>query len=209
MKALKLFLKILPWLIIVFGAVFLFFLRSNNRLDTLIKPEETRETHRIIVNKIETLGKLELVKYKFKDVVEHTQKFRFIPNTRIILIASGEAVGCIDLSRINSDDVYVNGDSLMINLPAPELCYYKINHQDSKIYDTKFSLLNRTDTLVASAFKKAEKQIKESAISSGILHQTQVNAELILKPMLENMTGKDVFIGFDIKNQRLGFPNGL
>ena len=44
------------------------------------------------------------------------------------------------------------------------------------------------------SYKYAEANVKEAALSSGILHQTKVNAEKVLKPMLEEITGRRVVL---------------
>lgn len=206
MKILKSIFKILPWILLLFAGVFFYFSDNTQLLSALANPKISEtETHQVVIEKIEALGKLELVKYQFKDVLEYTQKLRFFPDSRIILIASGEAVGCIDLNQILEEDIFISGDTLMINLPPPELCYYKLDHQKSKVYDSKFTLLNRVDTLINAAFRKAERQIKQSAIQSGILQQTQSNARMMLTPMLEAMSGKTVILGFKLEGQKLDF----
>jgi hypothetical protein len=206
MKLLKLIFKIVPWILVLFAGIFFYFSDNTQLLSALTHPKVSEtETHQVVIEKIEALGKLELVKYQFKDVLEYTQKLRFFPDSRIILIASGEAVGCIDLSQMLEEDILVSGDTLMLNLPAPELCYYKLDHQKSKVYDSKFTLLNRVDTLINAAFRKAERQIKQSAIQSGILQETQKNARMMLVPMLEAMSGKKVILGFKLEGQKINF----
>ena len=45
---------------------------------------------------------------------------------------------------------------------------------------------------VTVADKQAEEQIRQSALSSGILEQTRQNADLILRPILEKVAGKPI-----------------
>lgn len=56
--------------------------------------------HNVILEKVESLGKLELVRYKFKDIVEHEMISQWLPDPKALLIVSGEAVGCIDLGKV-------------------------------------------------------------------------------------------------------------
>jgi len=150
-------------------------------------------TQTVVLEEISELGKLELVRYRFKDVVEHEQVRQWLPNPRAVLIVEGEAVGCLDLTKITADDITASGDSLIVHLPEPELCSYRINHDRSKVYNTENTFWEEA-SLVNEAYRRAEAQIRQSALSSGILEQTRANADKILKPFLERVSGKKVFL---------------
>lgn len=160
-----------------------------------VKNVET--THNVVLEKMQTLGKIELAKFTFRDVVEQQLVRDYLPNPKAILIVQGEAVGCIDLQKITADNITTKGDTLIIRMPPPELCTYKIDHQKSKIYHTEYAFMNE-QLLLDEAYKRAESQIYESALQSGILEQTKTNAELVLKPLFENLTGRYVILRYDL-----------
>ncbi|MVM38385.1 DUF4230 domain-containing protein [Spirosoma sp. HMF3257] len=168
-------------------------IRGNNLLSRFRKGDNT--TQRIVLKEITALGKLELVKYTFKDIVEHEQVNTFLPNANAILIVEGEATGCIDLTKITVADITTEGDSVTVQLPKPELCTWKINHDRSRVYDTRFSFLDQSQ-LVSDAYRKAEQQVRQSALNGGILEQTRQNANQILRPMLERISGRKVGLVF-------------
>jgi hypothetical protein len=147
--------------------------------------------HNIVLEKIEELGKLELVKYKFRDVLEYNVQYDWWPDSKAVLIISGEAVGCIDLKKIKAEDILDKKDTLYLTLPAPELCYYKLNHNESKVYNTQTYAMDES-RLVEGAYKEAEKQVKRTALQSNILAQTRENGEKMLKPLFENLAKKKV-----------------
>jgi hypothetical protein len=185
--------KILPLLIILLCGLFIW--RSCK--DTLLgKPQETVQvTHNTVLTKIEGLGRMELVRYNFKDVVEYNKEIsRWLPNAKSVLIVAGEAVGCIDLSQVTRQDVqFTNDSTITIRLPEPEICYFKVDHEKSKVFALENTYFQDA-ALVDDAYKFAEKNIRQSAITAGILEQTAQNADKILKPMLEGMTGKTVVL---------------
>ncbi|GGK75026.1 hypothetical protein GCM10011405_23790 [Rufibacter glacialis] len=152
-------------------------------------------SHHTVLTKIEEMGKLELVRFNFKDVVEYQKEVsRFLPNSKVALIVGGEAVGCIDLQKLQASDLQFIGDSVLhVSLPAPEICYYRIDHTQSKVFGKENTYFQDAD-LVDEGYKYAEENVKKAALASGILKQTSVNAEKILKPMLENMTGRKVYL---------------
>lgn len=157
--------------------------------------EKNISTHSLVVEKMEELGKLELVKVHVKDVVEHTveRPWYLGGDTRILLVVGGEAVGCIDLKKISKEDIS-GKDTLTITLPQPEVCYFKVNHSESKVYHVE--TLHEGSKITAEAFRQAEKQIEKAALQTGILAETQQNAEKVLKPLLEAISGKKVILRF-------------
>ncbi len=156
---------------------------------------QTETTHQSTLEKVEALGKLELVRMNIRDVMEHKIIRQWLPNASALLVISGEAVGCIDLQKVKPEDVVIDKDTLKLKLPAPELCYCKVNHKDSKVYETKNNYFTGID-LVDSAYKEAEKQLQKTALESGILDQTKQNATTILKPFFEGLGFKHVEISF-------------
>ncbi|MDX1908065.1 MAG: DUF4230 domain-containing protein [Bacteroidia bacterium] len=159
-------------------------------------PGKVIETHTVVLEKIELLGKMELVKYQFADALEYVEDKAWMPHPKVIMIAAGEAVGCVDFSRVDSNSIQTFGDSIIVVLPAPELCYYKLDQQKTRVVSTSFTTLYGSAQITAEAFKKAEDKIRESALNSGILHDTQVQADHMLKPMLEALSGKKVRLVF-------------
>ncbi|WP_291720033.1 DUF4230 domain-containing protein [Bernardetia sp.] len=187
-------------IVVLVGLGVIYFVLKQEKKELLTPKETITETNfKTVLEEVEGLGKLELVKYNFKDVVEHTQKHGYssVLDSKVLLIVAAEAVGCMDLTRIKSEDITEIGDSVYIHLPAPELCYYKIDHQKSKVYDAESLPFMEDDNLVGEAFAKAEKQIEKAALESGILVQTQAMAKTMLQPLLENITKKTVILTFE------------
>ncbi len=152
------------------------------------------DIHNIVLEKVEDLGKLELVKYTFRDVYEH-KEVGAISTDKVVLIVAGEAVGCVDLKKIRKNDIVERNDSLIVNMPKPEICYYKIDQKNTRIYDS-FYLTTNSSALFGRAYKEAEKAIKKTAEQSNILEQTQINAKQLLKPLFEQISKKKVLLIF-------------
>jgi len=206
----KYLFKLLPWLLLL---IMVFTLYLTNHWPFGKKEKEFQhiiETS-VILDKVEALGKLELVKYNFGEVFEYKrlsngkiignsimQTHNYNPDISVILIASGEAVGCIDLAKLKIFDIEVRDDSIFIDLPAPELCYYKLNLDDTKMYSFSkeswwsrlFSNNDEKNEILHMAYQQAEKKLQEAAISSGIYQSTNQNAINMLKPLLEQITEK-------------------
>ena len=172
------------------------FIWRNVKEVLLGKPrEDVQVTHHTVLDKIEDLGRMELVRYNFKDVVEYKKEYsRWLPDSRSVLIVAGEAVGCIDMSQVQARDVqFTNDSTITIRLPEPEICYFKIDHSKSKVLHMENTYFQDAE-LVDEGYKFAEKNVRTAALNSGILEQTAENADKILKPMLEGLTGKRILL---------------
>ncbi len=194
-------MKYVTW-VLIFILVIALGALSWESIRSFLFSKETVEivnTHNVVLEQIEKMGKLELVKYKFKDILEHSVKYKWVPSSTVALIISGEAVGCIDLQKVKKTDVVEKKDTVYVRLPDPELCYSKINHKESKVYDTKYTYFDDAN-LIDGAFKEAEKEIERIALQSNILEQTKENAEKILKPLLENISKKKIIFTYNPKN---------
>jgi len=198
MKIMNIKLIIRALLFGLLGVLLLYVWKNVLKKDVISEPVINQTT---ILKEITTLGKLELVKYNFKDIVEYEKEAtdyhminKFLPNAKAVLIVMGEATGCIDLMKISKSDIVIEKDTLIIYLPEPEICEYKINHEKSKVYDVSNGYFLEQGKMVDEAYKAAEKQIKNSALEMGILSQTTTNAEKILKPLLEKISLKKVVL---------------
>lgn len=166
--------------------------------------------HDLIVEKVSRLGKLELVHYQLKDIVEIApaevsvlesmllSQGLYAPS-RALLVVTGEAVGCIDLTKIKKEDIVETDSTLIVRLPRPEVCYVKVDHQRSRVYDVKVGWLSsvRESWLIEAGYRSAEEKIEEAAHESRLLEQTKENASIVLRPFIEQLTHKKVVLTFE------------
>lgn len=161
----------------------------------LFKANRTETNHTLVLEEMKAMGNLELAKYTFKDVVEHEVVKQWLPNAKAVLIVQGEAIGCVDLTKLEVGDVESRTDTLVVHLPEPELCVFKVDHDKSKVFSTEYALMDGAN-LVQDAYKAADAKIRSSALEMGILQQARDNADQMLKPILEKVSGQPVLIKF-------------
>ncbi len=182
----------------------------------------------VLLEKIEELGKLELVRYNYREIFDYKalsegkvkgstvlKLYDYSPDIKAVLIASGEAVGCIDLRKIRDQDIYIKEDSILLHLPDPELCYYKLDMEQTRIYDFErsgwwsrlFSGDEEMQSVIEKAYREAERQIRISALEGGILEETKTNAEKLLGPMFRELTGKTIVFSYKPAPQSLSPEN--
>ncbi len=209
MRLLKILFWIFPWFFLALCG----YLVWNNwdKLDFLpASSSDETQIHATIMDRMEKLGKLELTKYHFQEIteIERTGRdfyniFKLEGDSKAVLISRGEAVGCLDLTQLEIKDVRIQGDTLVVQLPAPEICYFKLDLDKTRVYSLQTGIFTSEKKFVESAYQSAEKQIRESALQSGILVQTKQNAEVILRPLLQELTGKQILLVYDIATVRI------
>ncbi len=221
LKRYKLALLFIPWILLL---IVLLLWSLGIKLPSFNKEIVEIQNTTVIVERIEELGKLELVKYNFREIYDYQaiskgkinsstalKTYDFNPDLKIALIASGEAVGCIDLRNMELNSVKISGDTLFFKIPASELCYYKLDLEKSRVYDFERSGFwsnifpddEEVTRAVDNAYREAEDQIRISALENGILEQTTLNAEKVLRPILEKISGKVVVFTYNPDNANL------
>ncbi len=202
MLILSIILKRLPWILLILALVWI----GLSQMGVKVIPESTETRHSLVLETVEALGKLEIVKYNFQEITELKKisaeldlkifKIKGGPDSKAVLITKGEAVGCIDLTKIRKEDIYQVNDTTYLKLPAPELCYYKINLQESQIYDLDLGYLSREQKarFMDELYSKAETELKNAALKSGILNQVNEGAVLLLEPLLESISNQKIIL---------------
>lgn len=186
-------LFILVCTIIITGfLVFLFFYIKHE-----FTTSRTEITETGMVQKITSMGKLELVKYTMKDIVEEKEIHPILPDSKVLFLAVGEVTACIDLTKVKRADITQHGDSVTVYLPQPEICYAALDHQKSKVYDIRGVWFQEgAKNMVEGVYKIAEKKILDNARQMNVLGMARQNAQLIFKPLLESISGKTVVLNF-------------
>jgi hypothetical protein len=179
-------------LVITCFLVFLFFYIKHE-----FGVSRTEITETGMVQKITSMGKLELVKYTMKDIVEQTEVHPILPDSRVLFLAVGEVTACIDLTKVKRADIIQSKDTVIVFLPQPEICYFKLDHDKSKVYDIRGAWFDQSAAnMVESVYKLAEKKVLDNAKDMNVLGMARQNAQLIFKPLLEGISGKTVILNF-------------
>ncbi len=157
---------------------------------------------KLILKSIEEIGNLELLKYRFNDIVEEriTRKLfdidNLAPDSKVLIVVNGEAVACINLKTVKPNDIQVYKDSIVILLPEPIICYSKVDHQNSKIYSMNLTARILNPEMADEAYRNAEGIIHDEAIRNGIITQAKLSAKKILNPLLKQISDKLIVLKF-------------
>lgn len=193
----RILIRIFPWIFsVLIIAVMYFLLRQQMNEDLEEAKLSLRQVH--VEEKIMSLGKLEFMHYKFKDVVFFRTIKPFlegsydIPDSEPIAIVNGIAVGGIDFNKVDESNFKFSNDSVLtLILPTPKLFDYDIEKDIQMITDydiEKEVVWDALQKLVISDMSDALKPM-ELAINEGHLDK-------IIEPVLESMTNEKITVRF-------------
>ncbi len=140
-------------------------------------------TGTVVVEVIQDLNRLATVRWTESVPVTResggTEFEQFLTGERVLLVAVGEVEAGVDLSALGEGDVRVEGETVTIRLPEPEIFSTDINEDATYVYDRDYGVLNfrPDDGLIKEARTEAEDRILDAARENGILEQAQSNAE--------------------------------
>lgn len=137
------------------------------------QPARTR-TSGVVVEGVRELDRLTAVRWTESVVVIKesggNRLERLLTGEKLLLVATGQVEAGVDLSKIGPDDVWVNGESVSIRLPQPEILSTSLDEKKTRVYDPLS--LRPDDDLVEAA-----REVLRGSEENGILDQTDKNAE--------------------------------
>jgi Protein of unknown function (DUF4230) len=142
----------------------------------------TTTTSPVVVEGIQDLDQLATVSWKESVIVSResggTELERFFSGEKVLLIATGNVEAGVNLAELGRDDVRVNGETVTIRLPEPEILSVSLDEDETRVYDRDFGLLNihPDDELAEEARDAALDRIEEAARDEDILDQAEQNA---------------------------------
>ena len=152
-----------------------------------------------VVNRIQQLNKLETVVFSVDTVVEGSKGSPVLPDAlfgdRILLIAHGQTVAGVDLSKLQADAVHVNGKSVTVDLPPSEIFFTRLDSGKTRVYARTTGLLVPQDAnLEGETRQNAEEQIRKAAIADGVLDTARANARASITSLLTGLGFESVTV---------------
>jgi hypothetical protein len=119
---------------------------------------------------------------------------RLFDGEEVLLIATGNVEAGVDLGEIQKNDVSVNGDTVTIDLPKPEILSASLDEKKTHVYDRDMSPLNfhPDDDLVEEARLRAVEKIEASARENGILDTADQNAQNSIRAFVTTLGFEEV-----------------
>jgi Protein of unknown function (DUF4230) len=145
-----------------------------------------------VIRQIRQLQRLETVSYTMDKIVSGERENPVLPSflagDRLLLVVHGEAIAGVDLSKLQPNDVVVNGQSISIRLPQAEIFTVRLDNAKTRVYSRDTGLFSTPDpNLEGEVRQAAEQQIQAAALQDGILNTADKNARQTLTSMLTGL----------------------
>jgi hypothetical protein len=145
-----------------------------------------------VVDRIQRLQRLETVTYSMDKVVEGARTSEVLPDflvgDKLLLSVHGQAIAGVDLSELKPSDVTVSGKAVRVRLPQAEIFVSALDSGKTRVYSRSTGIFVPADPDLESEVRaKAEQELRNSALSAGILETAHKNAASTLTTVLLNL----------------------
>jgi Protein of unknown function (DUF4230) len=144
-----------------------------------------------VVDRIQRLQRLETVVYTMDKLVTGAKENilpDFLTGDRLLMLVHGEVIAGIDFSTLRPGDVRVEGKTVHLHLPAPQVFLTRLDSAKTRVYSRRTGVLVPTDpNLETQVRQEAERQLLDAAMADGILRNAQVNAASTIRSLLQGL----------------------
>jgi hypothetical protein len=147
-----------------------------------------------LILRVRALSRLETIRYSMETIIEGGSdpggflSFLGIGREKLVLIARGQVMAGVDFSRMEPDDIVVNGQKVTLYLPPAEILVSKLDNERTGVYEYEKGLFTRRDVQLESELRaRAEEELVRRAMEDGILTQAETNAKAYLLLLLHSL----------------------
>ena len=167
-------------------------MRNRISLAFLGRHDSVNISQPTVIASIQRLARLESVVYTMDKVVEGNRTSEYLPDIltgdKLLMVVHGQAVAGVDLSQMQASSVQVDGRSVILTMPPAQLLSVSLDNSKTRVYSRTTGLLVPADpNLESEVREKAEGDLKQSALDSGILTTAEANARTTLTTMLHSL----------------------
>jgi Protein of unknown function (DUF4230) len=150
-----------------------------------------------VVRQIQNLQRLETVSYSMDKIIsgEHENAYlpRILAGDRLLLVVHGEVLAGINLAGLQQGDVQVQGQKVIIHLPAAEVFSTRVDNAKTRVYSRDTGLFTSADPNLESQVRaEAERQLQQAALQDGILKTAADNARSTIASMLQGFGFREI-----------------
>lgn len=160
---------------------------------------EINTSSKTVIKELRQLNRLETASFTIEKVIDAgttgNQFQQILFGDRILLIAHGEVIAGFDLAKLSNDNVKIDGQTLRLTLPQPQILVTRLDNEQTRVYDRRQGLLTKgNDELESEARKAAEKEISDAACNGNILDEASKNARNQLTTLFKTLGFTTVII---------------
>ncbi len=158
-------------------------------------------TPQVQITDVRALGRLETVEYLLEAAIDIEKEpengwqrlIGIFGTDKLLLLASGEVVAGVDMTKVTPQDIIARGKSISLRLPKPEVFYTRVDNQETRVYLREKGIFYPYDkNLETRARRDAEKVMYEKAIKHDILKKASKNAVQEMENFLRSLGFTDI-----------------
>jgi hypothetical protein len=152
----------------------------------------------VVVEGIRDLNQLTTVRWRETVIITReksgTELERIFSGEEVTVLAAGDVEAGVNLADLGRDDVQVEGETVTIRLPEPEVLSVSLDEDETRVYDRDLGLLNirPDDELAERARDVAVDKIEAAARDEEILAQAEQNAENSISAFVTSLGFEEV-----------------
>ena len=159
----------------------------------------------VSIQSIKSQAELSTVEYStLTEVYNETPPEGFIDELfdnreRLLMLVYGDVNAGFDLSKLEEDNLWADGTSVRLILPAPEILNSTIDFDRTHVvfYDNELIFDNNNPNLQGEALKQAQDAIKKAALQDGVLDKANEYGKLHFENFLYSLGFTDVEVVID------------
>jgi hypothetical protein len=141
-----------------------------------------------VVERIQSLQRLETVVYNMDKIVTGEKDNPLLPDflagDRLLMLVHGQVVAGIDFARLGNADIKIQGKTVHVHLPAPQILMTRLDNARTRVYSRDTGILVRVDpNLETQVRQEAERQLLQEAVL-GIMNTARQNARTTVTSLL-------------------------
>jgi hypothetical protein len=144
-----------------------------------------------IISEVQALARLETIRYTIEKVItaETNQgALAIFFGDRLLFVAHGYVIAGIDMGKVKSGDLWLEGGTLNVRLPSADVLVATLDNDKSYVYDRQTGFFTQVDpALETQARQVAEQEILKAALDDDILVQATTNAQTYLRWFFETL----------------------
>jgi hypothetical protein len=155
------------------------------------------------IKQIQSLNRLETSSFSVERIIEANiargNILDSILGERLLLIASGNVVAGVDMSKLKESDVIISqdGKSITITLPPSEIFSKALNNERTRVYDRQTRILTQiaggeNKDLESQARLAGEDEILRAACEGGIMQKAADEAQRSMEQFLRLLKFQEV-----------------
>jgi len=157
-----------------------------------------------VVVAVRDLARLESASYHIERVVDLRDRQEHLfglieAEDAILLVAAGDVVAGVDLSRLGEEDVVVDAEAgtATVTLPPPEVLMARLDSDRTFVHTRETGILaRRNEDLETRARQEAERTIREAAIEAGVLDRARRNSRRTVESLVRSLGYENVTVRF-------------